>query len=124
MATCETSSPIEISALAFQLLANEEANRRVAKFAKEIVNGGEFCNRVERHVPFDKALFLLDLLEIASENILGDLPNGRSTKQFVSATVNKSISESRKSNCYAYSLFHSSTTNLDMYIDYDLLSKS
>ena len=47
-----------------QLLANEEDNRQVSKFAKEIVVSGGFSNINERLVPVDKALFLLDLLEV------------------------------------------------------------
>ena len=60
----EESTPFVIAALALQLLANEEDNRQVSKVAKEIVVSGGFSNINERLVPVEKALFLLDLLEV------------------------------------------------------------
>ena len=63
VASVEDSIPIVIAALALQLLANEEDNRQISKVAREIVISGGFSNN-ERFVPVDKALFLLDLLEV------------------------------------------------------------
>ena len=63
-AIIECSSPIEIAALALQLLANEVDNRNVAKVTKEIISSGGFSGQSLYYVPVDKALFLLDLLEI------------------------------------------------------------
>ena len=64
IASVEDSTPFVIAALALQLLANEEDNRQVSKVAKEIVDSGGFSNINERLVPVEKALFLLDLLEV------------------------------------------------------------
>ena len=63
-ATIEGSTPIEIAALALQLLANEVNNLKTAKVAKGIVSSGGFSGINLNYVPVDKALFLLDLLEI------------------------------------------------------------
>ena len=63
-ATIEDSTPVEIAALALQLLANEVDNRKTAKVAKGIVSSGGFSGMNLNYVPVDKALFLLDLLEI------------------------------------------------------------
>ena len=63
-AIIEGYSPIEIAALALQLLANEVDNRKVAKVAKEIISSGGFSGLSLIYVPVEKALFLLDLLEI------------------------------------------------------------
>ena len=64
MATIEGSTPVEIAALALQLLANEDDNRKIAKVAKEIISSGGFSGINLNYVPVDKVLFLLDLLEI------------------------------------------------------------
>ena len=63
-AIIECPSPIEIAALALQLLANEVDNRNIAKVAKEIISSGGFSGQSLNYVPVDKASFLLDLLEI------------------------------------------------------------
>ena len=60
----ECSSPIEIAAPVLQLLANEVDNRNIAKVAKEIISSSGFSGQSLNYVPVDKALFLLDLLEI------------------------------------------------------------
>ena len=61
----ECSSPIEIAALALLLLAKEVDNRNIAKVAKEIISSGGFSGQILNYVPVDKALLLLDLLEIS-----------------------------------------------------------
>ena len=63
-ATIEGSTPVDIDALAFQVLANEVDNRKTAEVAKGIVSRGGFSGINLNYVPVDKALFLLDLLEI------------------------------------------------------------
>ena len=63
-ATIEGSTPIEIAALILQFLANEVDNRKTAKVAKGIVSSGGLSGINLNYVPVDKALFLLDLLEI------------------------------------------------------------
>ena len=63
-AIIEGSSTIESASLALQLLANEVDNRKVAKVAKEISSSGGFSGLSLNYVPVEKALFLLDLLEI------------------------------------------------------------
>ena len=60
----EGSTSVEIAALVLQLLVNEEDNRKIAKVAKDIIKGGGFTGRYTNYVSVDKALFLLDLLEI------------------------------------------------------------
>ena len=74
----ENTTPIEIAALLLQLIANEEDNRPVAKVAKDIVSGS-FSYHTNQQVPVDKALFLLDLLEVGRrkytqlrQTLLGD----------------------------------------------------
>ena len=62
-ATIEGSTPVEIAALALQLLANEVEKCKTAKVAKGIVSSGGFSGINLKYVPVDKALFLLDLLE-------------------------------------------------------------
>ena len=64
MTTIEGSTPVEIAALALQLLVNEDDNRQFAKVVKEIISSGGFSGINLEYVPVDKALFLLDLLEI------------------------------------------------------------
>ncbi|KAI6659011.1 hypothetical protein LOD99_14687 [Oopsacas minuta] len=64
LSVIENTTEISIAALSLQLLANEENNRQVATVAKEIIVSGGFCNLSNKHVPVDKALFLLDLLEV------------------------------------------------------------
>ena len=64
IASVEDSTPFVIAALALQLMANEEDNRQVSKVAKEIVFSGGFSNINKRLFPVEKALFLLDLLEV------------------------------------------------------------
>ena len=62
--TIEGSTPVEIAALVLQLLANESDNRKTAKIAKEIISRGGFSGINLSYVPVDKALFLLDMLEM------------------------------------------------------------
>ena len=62
--TIEGSTPVEIAALVLQLLANESDNRKTAKIAKEIISSGGFSGINLSYVPVDKALFLLDMLEM------------------------------------------------------------
>ena len=40
--TIEGSTPVEIAALALQLWASEDDNRKIAKVAKEIISSGGF----------------------------------------------------------------------------------
>ena len=47
-----------------QLLADESDNRKTAKIAKEIISRGGFSGINLSYVPVDKALFLLDMLEM------------------------------------------------------------
>ena len=68
VATLEDSTPTAIAALVLQLLANEEDNRQGSKVAKEIVSSEGFSNINNNLVPIDKALFLLDLLEVGRRN--------------------------------------------------------
>ena len=77
-AIAENTTPIEIAALLLQLIANEEDNRPVAKVAKDIVSCS-FSYHTNQLVPVDKALFLLDLLEVGRrkytqlrQTLLGD----------------------------------------------------
>ncbi|KAI6658936.1 hypothetical protein LOD99_10875 [Oopsacas minuta] len=60
----ENTTEISIATLSLLRLANEENNRQVTMVAKEIIVSGGFCNLSNKHVPVDKALFLLDLLEV------------------------------------------------------------
>ncbi|KAI6653963.1 hypothetical protein LOD99_3139 [Oopsacas minuta] len=64
----EKTSEITIAALALQLLCNEEDNREVARVSKSIVQGkfsGQFGRASKsKELDVDKAIFLLDLLEI------------------------------------------------------------
>ena len=60
----EGSTPVEIAALVLQLFANESDNRKTAKIAKEIISSGGFSGINLSFVPVDKALFLLDMLEM------------------------------------------------------------
>ncbi|KAI6661160.1 hypothetical protein LOD99_10182 [Oopsacas minuta] len=64
LSVIENIAEISIAAISLQLLANEENNRQVATVAKEIIVSGGFCNRSNKHVPVDKAVFLLDLIEV------------------------------------------------------------
>ncbi|KAI6658196.1 hypothetical protein LOD99_15465 [Oopsacas minuta] len=64
LSVIENTTEISIATLSLQLLANEENNHQVATVAKEIIVSGGFCNLSNKHVPIDKALFLLDLLEV------------------------------------------------------------
>ena len=63
-AIMEGSTPVEIAALVLQLLANECDNRKIAKLAKEVISSGGFSGISLSYVPVDKALFLLDMLEM------------------------------------------------------------
>ena len=68
VAVIENTSEIKIAALALQLLCNEADNREVAKVSKSIVHdkfSGQFGHTSKnKELDVDKALFLLDLLEI------------------------------------------------------------
>ena len=77
-AIAENTTPIEIAALLLQLIVNEEDNRPVAKVANDMVSGS-FSNHTNQLVPVDKALFILDLLEVGRrkytqlrQTLLGD----------------------------------------------------
>ena len=63
-AIMEGSTPLEIAALVLQLLANECDNRKIAKLAKEVISSGGFSGITLSYVPVDKAIFLLDMLEM------------------------------------------------------------
>ncbi|KAI6661849.1 hypothetical protein LOD99_9801 [Oopsacas minuta] len=60
LSVIENTTEICIVALSLQLLANEENNRQVATAPKDIIVSGGFGNLSDKHVPVDKALFLLD----------------------------------------------------------------
>ena len=64
-AIMEGSTPLEIAALVLQLLANECNKRKIAKLAKEVISSGGFSGISLSNVTVDKALFLLDMLEMA-----------------------------------------------------------
>ena len=68
LSVIENTSEIKIAALALQLLCNEGDNREVAKVSKSIVHdrfSGQFGYASKnKELEVDKALFLLDLLEI------------------------------------------------------------
>ena len=63
-AIAENTTPIEIAALFLLLIANEEVNRPVAKFVAKVIVSVSFSYHTNQLVPVDKALFLLDLLEV------------------------------------------------------------
>ena len=63
----ENTSEITIAALALQLLSNQTANRDIAKLCKSIVHDhypGKFGNILKKELDVDKAVFLINFLEI------------------------------------------------------------
>ena len=61
------TSEITIAALALQLLSNQTANQEIARLCKSIVHDqypGKFGNILKKELDVNKALFLINFLEI------------------------------------------------------------
>ena len=69
----ENTSEITIAALALQLLSNQTANRDIAKLCKSIVHDhypGKFGNILRKELDVDKAVFLINFLEIGKRKYI------------------------------------------------------
>ena len=67
LSTIEDTSEIQIAALALQLLSNQADNRGVAQISKSVVHDefpGKFGKTLRKELDLNKALFLLDLLQV------------------------------------------------------------
>ena len=67
LSTIEDTSEIQIAALALQLISNQVDNRSVAQISKSVVHNefpGKFGETLRKELNLNKALFLLDLLQV------------------------------------------------------------
>ena len=64
VADIEATSPVTISSLVLQLLANEVHDTDTATFAKTVAYGGNFGKEIVKEIPVNKSLFVLDQFEL------------------------------------------------------------